>query len=146
MTEYSLFRPGGSDAFDELRREVDALMNRVATTQSAGRGVFPPVNLYETPDAFLLTAELPGVPADAIQVSIEGATLTLRGERKIERPAEKQSVHRLERQAGVFRRALELPLPVVADQVEAQVRNGVLTLRLPKTPDAKPRQIAVKAA
>ena len=146
MTEYRLFSPGGWEAFDELRREMNALTGRASDARSSGRGVFPLVNLYETPDAFLLTAELPGVPADAIQVSIEGATLTLRGERKIEQPAEKQNVHRLERQAGVFRRAFELPLPVLAEQVEARVRNGVLTLRLPKTPEAKPRQIAVKAA
>jgi HSP20 family protein len=146
MTEYTLFRPEGWHAFDELRREVDALLHRVGPQRPTGSGVFPPVNLYETADAYLLTAELPGVSADAIQVAIEGNTLTLRGERRIESPAEKQSVHRLERQAGIFRRAFELPLPVVADQVEARVQNGVLTLRMPKTPEAKPRHIAVKAA
>jgi HSP20 family protein len=111
------------------------------------RGVFPAVNLYETADAYQLTAELPGVAPDEIHVSIEGSTVVLEGECKIDYASRKEtSLHRRERQGGAFRRAFELPAAVDAEKVEAIHRNGVLMLRLPKTPDAKPRQISVRSS
>jgi HSP20 family protein len=128
---------------------MDGLLGRFATASplSGGwRGVFPAVNLYETAEAYVLTAELPGVAPKDIQVSLEGSTVTLSGERRIEQAeGEGTSVHRSERQAGSFRRAFELPTPVDADKVEAVHKNGVLMLRISKTPDAQPRQISVKA-
>ena len=79
-----------------------------------------------------------------LAISLEGATVTLRGERK---PAGEAgaSVHRSERPVGAFRRAFDLPVPIDADKAEAVHRNGVLTLRLPKAPEHRPRQIRVKA-
>lgn len=152
MAQYGLYRPWSPDSwrdFDQLRREMDALFSRFASPsqQSSGwRGVFPAVNLYETPDAYVLTAELPGVDSEDIQVSLEGSTLTLQGERKIDYAGQGEtSLHRRERHAGSFRRAFELPAAIDADKVEAVHRNGVLMLRLPKTPEAQPRQISVKA-
>ena len=153
MAQYSVYRPWAAEpwgSFDQLRREMDSLLNRFGGTAahaSGWRGVFPAVNLYETADAYLLTAELPGVEPGDIHVSLEGSTVTLQGERKIEYATESEaSLHRRERQAGSFRRAFELPAAIDADQVEATHRNGVLELRLPKTPEHKPRQIAVKAS
>ena len=149
MAQYGLYRPRGSwREFDQLRNEMDALFSRFAGAGSAagGRGVYPAVNLYETADAYVLTAELPGVDSKDIHVSLEGQTLTLHGERKIEYAGlEDASLHRRERHAGSFRRAFELPAHIDADKVEAVHKNGVLMLRLPKTPDAQPRQISVKA-
>ena len=147
MPRYSLFGPwAGAWGFDDLR-EMEALLSRYGGAGPAATGVFPAVNLYETADAYVLTAELPGVDPAGIDVSLERATVAIRGERKVEQPAEKDaSVHRLERQSGAFRRAFELPVEIDADKVEAVHRNGVLMLRLPKAPEHRPRQIEVQAS
>lgn len=136
------------DPFDQLRREMDALMSRFAgppRLPNAWSGVFPAVNLYEATDAWVLTAELPGVSPDDIQVSVEGATVTLQGERKVEY-ADDTSLHRRERQSGTFRRTFELPAAIDADKVEAVHKHGVLMLRLSKHPEQQPRQIPVQAS
>lgn len=151
MAHYRLAGPWGSgswSALDEFRREMDSLLSRFgpAGVGSVRATAFPPVNLYETDEAYVLTAELPGVDPDAIQVSIEGTTVSLGGERRIEPPDDaRTSVHRLERQSGAFRRAFELPAPIDADKAEAAHRNGILLLRLPKTAQHQPRQISVSA-
>lgn len=152
MAQYSVFRPWAADPWrelDALRREMDTLFHRAggAPWTNRARGVFPPVNLYETAEDYVLTAELPGVEPDDIQVSLEGSVITLRGERKIDYSDEEDAnLHRTERQAGNFRRAFELPAAIEADKVEAVHRNGVLMLRLPKTPEQQPRQISVQAS
>jgi HSP20 family protein len=146
------YRPWAADSwsdFDQLRREMDSLLGRFGSPSplsSGWRGVFPAVNLYETADAYVLTAELPGVAPEDIEVSLEGSTVTLAGERRIDYAnQEGVSLHRSERQAGGFRRAFELPTGVDVDQVEALHRNGVLVLRILKAKEAQPRQISVKA-
>ncbi len=154
MAQYSLYRPGAAagfgSLFEDLRRDMDALLGRYGSDPSGAngwRGVFPAVNLYEADDAFVLTAELPGVGPDDIQVQLEGSTVTLQGERKIEYPPKgSASLHRRERQAGAFRRAFELPAEIDADKVEAVHRHGVLMLRLPKTPRYQPRRISVRGS
>jgi HSP20 family protein len=148
MAQYTLFRPGssGSGVFDDLRREMDALFRHYAGTPGAAWGAFPAVNLYETADAFVLTAELPGVRREDIHVGLEGSKVTLRGERKIEYPKDPNtSIHRIERQSGGFRRAFELPLAIEVDKVEAVHRHGVLMLRLPKAQQHRARQVHVQA-
>lgn len=149
MAQYSVYRPWAGESwggFDELRREMDALLGRFGAVGPDGRrGVFPAVNLYETGETYVLTAELPGVNPDAIEVSVEGTTVTLGGERKIDYGNGGTSAHRLERQSGRFRRAFELPVSVDPDKVEAIHRNGVLMLRLPKAAEHRPRQISVQA-
>jgi HSP20 family protein len=152
MAQY-FYRPWAAASwspFDQLRREMDSVFDRFggAPARSADwRGVFPAVNLYETADAYHLTAELPGVEPAEIHVSLEGSTIVLEGERKIDHSSrDETSLHRRERESGAFRRGFELPATVDADAVEAVHRNGVLMLRLPKTPEAKPRQISVRAS
>lgn len=139
--------------FDQLRREMDALLSRFGDPAAGPgpsrdwRGVYPPVNLYESADCFMLTAELPGVDPDGIHVSLEGSTVTLEGERRVDYSArEGASLHRRERPEGHFRRSFELPAVIDADKVEAAHRNGVLMLRLPKSPEAQPRQIQVRGS
>jgi len=149
MTQVDLLRPWGQESwgsYDVLRREMDDLLERFGVLPSAqvARGAFPPVNLYETEDAYVLTAEVPGLAPEELEISLEGATVTLRGERKVA-PEEGASVHRSERPSGAFRRAFDLPVPIDAEKVEAVHRHGVLTLRLPKAPEHRPRQISVKA-
>jgi HSP20 family protein len=148
MAAYRLYRPWSPQprsGFDDLRRDMEALLGRFGA-EAPARGVFPPVNLYESGDAYVVTAELPGVSASDIEVSLEGSTLTLRGEKKIDTGSEPgTAVHRRERQSGGFRRAFELPAEIDAEKVEAVQRSGVLMLRLPKAPQHRPRQISVQA-
>jgi len=151
MAELSVYRPfaaGPWASLDQLQREMNSLFDRRAGLAAGARaGAFPPVNFYETEDAYILTAELAGVDPADIQVSLEGSTLSIHGERKIDfENHEGASIHRRERQAGSFRRAFSLPAKVESDKVEAVHRNGVLMLRVPKSPEAKPRQIAVQTA
>jgi HSP20 family protein len=148
MAQLDLLRPWGREpwgGFETLRRELDELFDRFgALSPGLARGAFPACNLYETQDAFVLTAEIPGVAPEELEILLEGSTITLRGERK--QPSEEgASVHRSERPAGAFRRAIDLPVPIDGEKVEAVHRCGVLTLRLPKAPEHRPRQIAVKA-
>ena len=142
------FGAWGSDPFgglERLRREMDDVFGRFAGAgvASARSNVFPPVNVYETSEGYVLTAEVPGLELDDLKVTVESERVTLRGERKIAYP-ESASLHRRERQSGFFRRALDLPQPVDAEKVQAQYRNGVLVLQLPKTAASRPRQIDVQ--
>ncbi len=149
MAQFRFYRPLAgepSGGFDDLRREMDALLSRFGGRGPGGhRGVFPATNLYETSGDYVLTAELPGVSPDDIEVSLEGTTVTLRGERKIDDGNGDTSAHRRERQSGTFHRSFELPVAVDSDKVQAVHKNGVLMLRLPKAPEHQPRQIAVQA-
>jgi HSP20 family protein len=133
---------------EDLRRSLDEFSGAGAPGPSLGMtGVHPPVNLYETPDGWVLTAEIPGVQPEELEVSVTGSRVTLRGERRIEHPKDgKTSLHRRERAAGIFRRAIELPPGIDPDGVEATCRHGVLVLRIPKAAEAKPRQIKVGAS
>ena len=148
MTQLDLLRPWGQDpwgGFGALRREMDELFDRFGTFSPAlARGAFPALNLYESEDAYVLTAEIPGIAPEDLEISLEGSTVTLRGERKVA-SEEGASVHRSERAVGAFRRAIDLPVPIDGEKVEATHRLGVLTLRLPKAPEHRPRQISVKA-
>ncbi len=148
----ALLRPLGSNSlrnFDDMHRMMDTFFHRTGGERSratSGHGVYPPVNLYEHSDGYVLVAELPGVEPSEIDVSIEGSTVTIRGERKIDYAESEANLHRLERQSGGFRRAFELPATIDADAVEASSKNGVLILRLPKTLEHRPQQITVKAS
>ena len=151
MARYWLSNPWASDSlasFDQLRRGMDELFERAGgvgarTTRRAG--AFPPVNLYEAANEYVLTAELPGLAGEDIDLSVERNRVTLRGERKIEHPSD-ASLHRVERQAGSFRRTIELPVDVDADKAQAVCRNGVLMLQIPKAAAHQPRQISVQAS
>lgn len=148
-TYYRTARPESWNAWSSLANELfreAGVPRRWADPNFTGtRGVFPPVNLHENADGFVLTAELPGVAPENIDVSIEGSTVTLSGERKVEYEAgDGVAVHRRERPTGTFRRAFELPTEIHSDAAKASHKNGVLTLELPKSPAVKPRQIAIE--
>ena len=150
MTRYWLSNPWSLDPFPdvgELRRRMEELFDRVGGGSAgvARSGVHPPVNLYETGDSYMLTAELPGLRVEDIQITVERGRLTLGGERRIEHPQD-ASLHRVERRAGAFRRTIQLPVEVDGEKVEAVYRSGVLTLRIPKAPEHRPRRITVQGS
>ena len=146
MQQWWLSEPAPGDpwaSLSQLARGLDEWAARGGARAATRRaGVFPPVNLYETAEAYVLTAELPGLRGDEIEVTAERDRVTLRGQRRIEHPSD-GSLHRVERQAGTFRRTLQLPVAVASDKVEAVYRHGVLMLRIPKAEAVRPRRIAV---
>jgi HSP20 family protein len=103
----------------------------------------PLVDVAETADAIMLKAEVPGLDAKDIELKIEGDTLSLRGEKKIEKEEKGKSFHRVERTFGSFVRAFRLPTEVKADAVKAVCRNGVLEVTLPKAEAAKAREVKI---
>jgi HSP20 family protein len=103
-----------------------------------------PLDVSETEDAFVVKASLPGVKPDDVQITVQGDTLTIRGESKAEEEKDGEHWHLRERRFGSFQRSVSLPLPVNSDQSEARYEHGVLTLTLPKSEAAKPRQIKIK--
>ncbi|MCX5863017.1 MAG: Hsp20/alpha crystallin family protein [Deltaproteobacteria bacterium] len=104
---------------------------------------FPVVDIFETPDAYVFRAELPGVGKDNISVEVHGSTLTLSGERFIESDPRIAVYHRIERTHGGFERAFTLPGQVNVDKVEATYVDGVLEVMLPKTPEDCDRTISI---
>jgi HSP20 family protein len=115
-------------------------LNRVGTEDSPGWT--PAVDLYETADRFVLSIELPGLTRDQIKIEIQHETLTVRGERPVANE-EGFHFHRVERGHGAFSRSFPLPQPVRDDEIEAEFRDGVLTVVVPKTNPA-PRRIDVQ--
>jgi HSP20 family protein len=131
---------------DDVRREMERLFDSLAGTGAMrGPGVFPALNLSETPEALVVRAELPGMRPENFEVTVEDNTLTLAGERGPFAEEEGVSYHRREREWGMFRRSFGLPVRVDAGSANARYRDGILTIELPKAPEARPRQITVKA-
>jgi HSP20 family protein len=136
------------EEIDRIRRQMDRMLGSYAA-EAPGEtfaGVFPLTNLSEDKDAYYVRAELPGIKAGDLDISITGNTLSISGERAIPNQGESVKYHRREREAGSFSRVITLPGQVDADKVDAQSSNGVLTIVLPKAESAKPKQIAVKAS
>lgn len=115
----------------------------VADSDAGQRTWVPAIDIFETDQGFVATADLPGLKKDEIDVSIEDNVLTVSGERKFEDDKDNGTFRRVERSYGSFRRSFTLPRGVEAGKVEAKFEDGVLTLRIPKSEMAKSRKIAV---
>lgn len=135
------------DDFNLLQNEMNRLFNSFFPAEGAAsfRGrVYPPVNLYEDEEKLCLTAELPGMEAQDIEINVEGDTLQLKGERRIAPEKEGITYHRREREPGRFGKTIALPAQIETDKVSAHMENGVLVVELPKAEAAKPKKIEVK--
>lgn len=104
----------------------------------------PPVDIFETEDAVIIKAELPGIEQKDIEVKIEDGTLVLRGERKHDEEIKKENYHRVERYYGPFQRSFALPNAIDQEKVKATCEKGVLTIVLPRREEKKPKQINVE--
>ncbi len=122
-------------------RDLLAIQQRLHR-YAPGQGWLPPVDVHETTDAFVLTAELPGVLEPDIQVHAADTSVTISGFRR-ERPVACEQYHRLERGQGEFVRTLELPVPIAADAISATLRDGVLTVSCPKHESVAARRVPV---
>lgn len=145
FTDRPLFRNPWAD-FERVRREFDTLFQGWAGEHPARAGatVYPALNISEDANHLYVRAEIPGVKAADLDISVEGDTLTISGERATGPGDQKFSYHRREIECGRFSRAITLPTKVNPDQVAAGFVNGVLTITLPKAEAAKPRKIAIK--
>ena len=106
----------------------------------------PPCDVFEDKDAIKIVAEIPGVTAEDVRISLENNLLTLRGEKKQQAEEKSERVHRYERNYGAFERTFALPTTVEPEKIDAQYSHGVLTVTIPKAERARPREIPVKVS
>lgn len=130
------------DPFAELSRLQDQVA-RVASPRRAERTFQPAVDIFEEKEAIVVRAEIPGVKLEDVSITVENDLLTIEGERRLEK-REDGDYHRVEMSYGRFTRSFALPKTLAADAIEANLDAGVLTVRLPKRQEAKPRKIDVK--
>jgi HSP20 family protein len=132
--------------FDALRRQMDRLLDefdRPSLFQASSPGSFP-VSVFDTDAALIFSADLPGLEEKDFSLSLAQNVLTIQGERK-PRPLEGYTTHRQERASVHFSRSFALPCRVDPERTSASLKDGVLTVTLPKAAEAKPRTIAVNA-
>jgi len=130
--------------------EVDGMTNRLnrffGDTNRDGSAWSPTVNVEESSDELLLTAEVPGLAIEDIQIEVENNVLTVTGEKKEEREeSEDRRYHLWERKYGSFKRTFTLPRTVKTEEITAHAKDGILFVRMPKAPEAKSRKIDIKS-
>ena len=133
-----------------LRQAMDRLFDDSFVRPSRmlaafGEATIPAMDVYQTPNEFVVKASLPGTKPDDVDIDITGDTLTIKGETKAEQEIKKEDYLYQERRYGSFSRSLVLPSGLQADKTEATMENGILTLTIPKAEEAKPKAIKVKA-
>ncbi len=125
-----------------LQREMNRLFDGYEGGTSMSR--FPALNVWGNSENVIVTAELPGLEADDLDINVVNNQLTIKGERKAEKPAENAVCHRSERETGKFVRTVRLPYAIENDKVTAKYENGVLTITLPRHEATKPKRIEIK--
>ena len=131
------------DALSSFQQALDAYRTSSWLEASvSGGGGYPPVNVFRKGDDFIIIAELPGVKKSDLEVQVKGRTIRLAGTKTVGYP-EKAALHRRERLAGRFDRAVTMPVEINADRVKAEDRDGVLALFLPRDESEKPKSIKV---
>jgi HSP20 family protein len=123
-------------------RDLLAIQQRLNRSASGPAGWLPSVDLLETDERYVITAEVPGVRRDDLQIQTHDGNLTLSGTRR-DRGVACEQYHRVERGHGSFSRTFKLPHPVAVDRITADLRDGVLTIVVPKAPEDSPRRIRV---
>ncbi len=140
-------RPSPWRDFDLLEDRMQRLMQSFPLWETPAEAFTwtPRVDLVGEEGHFVLTAEIPGIEPDDISVEVEGNVLTIKGEKKFEREQKDEHMHVAERRYGTFERTFTLPSAADSENIEADFQQGVLTLQIPKRPEARGRKIEVKA-
>jgi HSP20 family protein len=143
------------DLFEDLRATQDEMLRAGRgharmygsqyDTETGTQTWVPAVEISERKDAYLVSAELPGVSADEVNITFGDGLLTIAGERHAARDAAGESVHRSERCYGAFRRSITLPSHVQSGKIEAMAQDGVLQIVVPKAPEVQAKHITVRA-
>lgn len=146
------FRGLSTDPFRELfelQRNINELLDESVGAKRedvALKAWAPAVDVYEDENSFLIKADLPEVRREDVKVSLNENTLSISGERRVEHEDKRENYHRVERSYGQFYRSFTLPPNVNTEAINAQFKDGVLRLTLPKKEEAKPKQIDVKVS
>lgn len=149
--------PRYSDPFSALRSEMDRLfdsftgsafpsLGRLTAPWSTEGAILPSVDVHENDKQIVVEAELPGIEEKDISVTLQDGVLTITGEKKFEKKEEKENYHMMERRYGSFRRSMRVPETVDEDKVGAKFDKGVLTVTLPKRPEAVKEERKIKIA
>ena len=144
-------RPGQEHPLAALRKEVDSLFDNFGSDLFSGESeVRIRSNVSETDKDFCITAELPGLTEADVDVSVTGDRIVIKGEKRSEKEEHKdeegRQYHRIERTAGAFERVMTLPFNIDPDKVQAVVKDGVLTVTVPKPPEAVEKTKKIKVA
>lgn len=131
---------------DRLQREMNRLFENYNPQHVRSVAGYPAMNVWSSEEGLKVTAELPGLSTDDLDISVVGQTLTLNGLRKRDELPEEARYHRQERGFGKFSRSIQLPYAVDVKKVEATFKDGVLHIDLPRAEEDKPRKITVKVA
>lgn len=131
-----------------LREKMNRLFEEAFTSRGEEKDLVastwsPSVDIYETENALVLAAEVPGIDEKDIEIKIEDNTLSLKGERKFEKETKEENYHRIERAYGSFFRSFTLPHYIDQDKIKAEHENGVLKITMPKKPELKPRKVKI---
>jgi HSP20 family protein len=134
-----------ADPFERLQRELDRMLATFGAAGASAGGVYPPVNVFDAGEEYVIKAELPGVDPAKVDVEVEDETVAFRGERSFEEPNREVAYHRREREQGVFRRVVRIPGRLGGDDARAEYRDGILTIRVPKAKETLPRRVQIQA-
>jgi HSP20 family protein len=139
----AVFLPDPFGTLSELQEALDALRaSSWLGSSPSGTGAYPPVNVFRKGDDFILIAELPGVKKSDLEIQIKDNTVRIAGTKDVSYP-EQAGLHRRERLGGRFDRAVTLPIQIDADRTQAECRDGMLALFLPRAERDKPRLVKV---
>ncbi len=134
---------------EEMNRIFDRFFGNLPAEDQEEMAVsdwYPDVDIVENKDEIVVKAELPGMKKDDIHISYKDGVLTLEGERKKEKEEKDVNYHRIERVYGKFCRSFQLPTVIQEDKINAEYKDGVLTIHLPKAEEAKPKEIEIKVS
>lgn len=130
-------------AMEDLRRRVDQLFGTIGEGGLATSSGWPRIGVFDNGSALIVTAEVPGLTKEDVEITIHQDVLTLSGDRHPDAP-DAYSAHRQERSPAHFARTIPLPCRVLSEQASASIAHGVLTITIPKAPEARPRLVAVR--
>ncbi len=132
---------------EDMDRLYNAFFSGTPTKLDSGSMVWnPAVDIHENDNEFIVVAEIPGMKKEDVKISLQDNVLTISGEKKREKEEEKKTYHRIEREYGSFERSFSLPSSVKVDSVKATYKDGLLTITLPKSEEAKPKEISISVS
>ena len=138
-------RPSIWQEMDQLQREMNRLFDATSKGRVFTAPSYPSINIWTNDDGQLISAEMPGVNPEDIDIDVTGDALSISGERKSDEVAKEANYHRRERSYGSFSRTVQLPFIVDTNKVEANFKNGVLMISLPRAEADKPKKITIKS-